>query len=264
MKLIWLPTFRCNLRCSYCVARSLPMKHSTELKPQVWIDFFNNSPVEIESVAISGGEPTVYPGFKEVLDNTSFKFTVDTNCRIPPSTFINDGNIDRLISLNLSLHFNPDHYCAQWFWGALDWFETTFPGVKKVQTTVVSTQRELESEIAQYKDRASAYNCNNCAVVSVFDDSFMFKSKGIPRKPDRWSPNCDSGTDYLTILADGTIYRCLGHAYHEVNPMGNLMYKGWDVRFSNIRPCYDVVCTACDLGNKSIYKVSEGDQIIGP
>ena len=61
-------TFRCNLHCPYCILNSTGGKPTApESTLTEWKDLFTKFTVKIREVIVTGGEPTLYPHFAELV-----------------------------------------------------------------------------------------------------------------------------------------------------------------------------------------------------
>ena len=88
-------TFRCCYNCSYCIN----WKHlARERDTEYWIRCFRNLETDL-SVTLSGGEPSLYKGFYEVINGIPQKIDILTNLqfdvvefkeRVSPSRFNNN------------------------------------------------------------------------------------------------------------------------------------------------------------------------------
>jgi organic radical activating enzyme len=84
-----IPSFNCNYNCDYCILKNgkgkLP-KNKNVKSPEEWLFYIKSFPVKIGEVIISGGEPTLYPGFtylvNELLRHKYF-VTIYTNLSNP-------------------------------------------------------------------------------------------------------------------------------------------------------------------------------------
>lgn len=86
-------TKKCNLKCPYCFANEFVNKSSTDMSIQDYlkaIDFIMTNPEE--RIGIIGGEPTVHPKFKEMLEILIF----DNRVR-EATLFTNGVNIEEYI-----------------------------------------------------------------------------------------------------------------------------------------------------------------------
>ena len=62
-------TYRCNLRCSYCFANEFVGKESTDISLENFlkaVSFITSSGEP--RIGLIGGEPTVHPGFRVIMD----------------------------------------------------------------------------------------------------------------------------------------------------------------------------------------------------
>ena len=63
----WNLLTTCNYRCSYCLATDLGAKIRVFGTPEQWVDGFNHTG-KVWLLHITGGEPSVYPGFVELCE----------------------------------------------------------------------------------------------------------------------------------------------------------------------------------------------------
>lgn len=79
----------CNFKCSYCINQAFRKKFTEQLSPKALYNLFSNLPKlnkELYSIAITGGEPSLYQYFPEMLQylneffpKNNFTFTCMTN-----------------------------------------------------------------------------------------------------------------------------------------------------------------------------------------
>jgi len=76
-------TLKCNLNCGYCTHRfyNKKMPHCPEMSLEEWKELIDTFPVKIREVVITGGEPTNWYHFAELVEYLSYKYfvTVFTN-----------------------------------------------------------------------------------------------------------------------------------------------------------------------------------------
>ena len=285
MQIIWMPTFRCNLSCSFCIARALPHAlHGTDLMirsdgegghvyycprhpevvrsapgacpycavtPAEWIDYFNTCPLPIRRVAITGGEPTCFPGLGEILAATDFTFTMDSNLRLDPARWLKPDMAGRVEAINCGLQFQPDHPEAQVYWQHLAWLRTQLP-----ETQLVCSQMLLWREDHEEYRRIAEARCEELGVEHrpiTFDDTFLYKD-ALPLVPGRRV--CDGGYSFIITLPDTALFRCLGQTYfaahlEDVACLGKLRESGWESLRRESTVCEYLLCTTCDQCNKT-------------
>ena len=254
-RIIWMPTFRCNLRCSYCMARNLPLdKHGEEVAPERWIEMFNSPDVEIGHISISGGEPTCYQGLSQVLEGASFRYGIDTNMMSHPSKWLvlnSAGVCERLTMANMSLHFHPQAAMAEKVFERMRWVtERVQAGRVTLGSTYVVTQKDPPGEFPLFCEMLAEKAPGVTAVRGNFGDVYMFRT--LVPKWEGTAISCDAGENSCVVLPDGAVYRCLGHAYFSINQIGNLFRDGWSALMDGSPRCDHLLCTGCDKAKRQI------------
>lgn len=82
----------CNLRCPFCFQKKIPRKDA--MKASDWINFIKQLP-PYSRVTLTGGEPLIFPGFKDVFDFAATKF--DCNI-ISNGLALSEKTIDYILS----------------------------------------------------------------------------------------------------------------------------------------------------------------------
>lgn len=109
----------CNSRCLGCINESFiadystraiePAFHQPPLKAQEWLSLLNRLPKSINSVILSGGEPSLHPEFLSIIDGLEargVKHTIFSNGRWPnPNKIVSQlKNSDHFGGFLISLH----------------------------------------------------------------------------------------------------------------------------------------------------------------
>ena len=243
MNVVWMPTLRCNLACSYCAARQLPQAHAQpELTPEAWIALFQGSPRSIEQVAITGGEPALYPSMKQVVDACDWNVCIDTNLRVDPRTWLPD-DLNRMVAINAGLHFDAAHTEARCYWDRLSWLREHLPVTSQIVCCYVVLWRDQPERVQEVEAQALARGVEFRPLT--FDHSFLWKR---PAPLQAGFRTCNGGSDFLVMMPDATAYRCIGHAYYDLQPLGQ--GADWPA-LDAWTPCHEVICTTCDQTMKS-------------
>ena len=243
----WMPTFRCNLVCAYCGGRGLPIaKHGSELPAEEWIRIFDDCPHTLSHVGIGGREPSVYRPLATVLTTTDWPFRMETNLRIHPSEWLKPELYSRLTSATASLHFHPDHPEADSFWEGIKWLQETVPHTW-FGVFYVTLWRDLPDILERVKERTAELGAK--LYVGTFDETFLFRDK-MPRQNGRIA-SCSCGHDFVIVLPDSAVYRCIGHADFAIDCLGKLSDDGWGILHDDPQHCETLLCTSCDNCAKS-------------
>jgi len=111
-EITWLPLWKCNFKCPYC--SGWRNTNGLEFQPlniltNIWDNLFENiksSELKIDLI-ISGGEPTIYPNFFELLKyfiTKVSKIHICTNLSFNASEFLNLKIPYDKISFNTTFH----------------------------------------------------------------------------------------------------------------------------------------------------------------
>ena len=93
--LVWWPTLRCQNRCAYCNARSLPLVYEQdELPPLFWRDFFARCPWKVQRMVVCGGEPTLYGGVEDIMGGWDWPTHINTNLARDPDESAGAGRTE--------------------------------------------------------------------------------------------------------------------------------------------------------------------------
>jgi len=251
--IIFVPTWKCNLNCSYCDYHTEPVndegyimrcfdkkwKFGPELTAKEWLRHLSKlAPFHLE---FTGGEPTVYSDFKELVANlpsgctwavTSNTLTVKvreidlSRCKAWTASwherkkdlflenvrFLKDYGIVRI-----TIVVTPDN-----FQQAVDDI-LYFAGVERIGVNVhpvlsMGFSWEKHSEML--------------AKIKALDQGGLIKY--IEEVPLEWNPQhyawCDAGSKYFALMPDGTVLRCYSA----------LLWYGIIGHVSDFNPVYEI------------------------
>lgn len=85
-------TMRCNYNCSYCI--NWKISCFGEALPEYWIESLNNLETDLD-ITLQGGEPTLYKGFYEVVNNIPHKIDLLTNLSFDIKEFVSKVSVDK-------------------------------------------------------------------------------------------------------------------------------------------------------------------------
>lgn len=239
--LAWYPTLRCQLRCSYCNSRSLPHRtHGGEVPAEEWARLFRACPVPVGMLMVTGGEPALFRGLRDVLDAVPWTLHVNTNLMSDPEEWLSPGAIARLNCVSTACHFDPDDPRAEGYWRRLRQLRELLPAEVRVNAGIVETQQTPRGTVERAVQRTR--ECGGCYIAR--NVSYYWAYRDAPPLRDM-TANCTGGATMLAVMPDGTAYRCLGHAYAcaEEQSLGNLFRDGWGILRTGATPCDTCCCT---------------------
>lgn len=104
----WLINNKCNYRCSYCLNSFAEPPGFKILTPEEWFSVWKNiyDRYGTVSIQITGGEPTVYPDFFQIIQLISKMHNIDlqTNLFFEPEELIEKVSADHLSRIGASFH----------------------------------------------------------------------------------------------------------------------------------------------------------------
>jgi len=273
VRLIAIPTWRCNLKCSYCAYRvrkdgiidiyhGLSTKALKEISPKHWILFFNSFSNAL--VEFTGGEPLLYNGLSEVVDSLSskHKWAITSNTTLPNVVF--NINPKRCKTWTASFHFeSPKPFSdIEYFIDFLKQMREY--GYQKIASTIVylpwlHTEKDINFYISKFEEAKIPLN---------WHPYHFYKYKWSPHKiqiAKRLSPwfkpewesygiskICNAGQKYFVVDCDGTVYPCYSHMIFDSLRLGNIKEK-WSPLKKKLN-CENPCVFPCDyLTNKIKY-----------
>ena len=101
-------TFRCSGNCPYCIQGPMERNVYKEVNADKWIEFIKNHE-RGTAFGLIGGEPTIYNGFKKIVENCSNEYllTITTNLKSPlfhDFTSFLDWAVRYRVRWNMSFH----------------------------------------------------------------------------------------------------------------------------------------------------------------
>lgn len=268
LKILWMPTFRCQLNCPYCDYRvdagtlkdyqiAFFKGHQPNIKHEIpadeWLQHLNRfQPYHLE---ISGGEPLMFPGLHKVVSSIPQNCTwaITSNSLITP-------HIEKM----------PDGYQCKG-WTASYHFrdkETFLHNMnllrnKKIVPRVTITvspenHREALATINEFRSLMLPIN-----VHPMIRPGFDWKEHpeehatleeikklrvnyvGIIEEVKRF-PKCVAGYKYIYVLPDGEVMRCQSQGVTDKPKLGNITDPNFKLA-DGVAPC-DMDCIfSCDI-----------------
>ena len=261
--IIFVPTWMCNLRCSYCDYRTKKIDTGYELKafsetwhfgPEIswpgWLVYLNRfRPYHLE---LTGGEPTIYPHLEDLLAH----IPCDSTWAITSNTLNNVRLFEpkNCISWTASYHYHDRGK----FLDNIQWLKQRgFP----LRCTLVMTPENHDHMMSVIHDfRKADVQVNVHPVLkpgfswdkypelitemrALHDGVWVNFIDAIPKQWDGdYYEKCDAGGKYFSVMPDGSVIRCYSAIlWHGV--MGHI--SDFEPN-SQMRPCNKPCRFPCD------------------
>lgn len=266
--LFW-PTFRCNYACTYCTvctkfdfAKVFPK--ASEKRVEQWLVALDKLPPAM--IYISGGEPFLYAGLPELVNNLPKKHQllgIVSNVSLPASVY---RKIKNRFHLNASFHrefVSAENFITR----VKELQEFIHVHVNIVATRenlpVISSIDELMEthhislHVDPYVDHEFNYSTQEEALLKKYTQA---DRKSLVDFNDFNPKQCSAGRNYINLMPDGQVFTCAAGFSYTYSPlytemvrnrpldnfrMGNLFDEGFKLNSTDIickLPCKD----ACD------------------
>jgi MoaA/NifB/PqqE/SkfB family radical SAM enzyme len=249
----WDLCYACNYRCPYCGIWETQSDKDLFLAPEEWSIFWDRIFDNYGSchIFMSGGEPSVYPGFPDLVKKLIVKHSVEicTNLSWDVSSFITEVPFDRL---KIAPTFHPSQADFR------DFFEKAVKIKKYLPDNQVYYVAYSGQQIAEMPERSRMLKeqginliphplRGNQAVLNTEEEERIirevspYKGEKIEYQLRKISPKgklCRAGQHYAVIRGDGTVDRCSQYRTGEV---GNFLDKDFRL-FDEARPCEKEYC----------------------
>ncbi len=256
-------TDRCHLSCPYCITGHYGSKFlkqgSPSLEPEQWIKGLNRLvlPKDVP-ISFQGGEPFLYKGIWEILDNIKHK--VDIMTALPP--FLKKENFLKLKTLDwnkreapyptirVSYHKGQNEYkdLIERIAGLQDLvsiglYYLTNPDQREEETEAIKAYAKKFDVELRLKDFLGTYKGKTYGEF-LYPDAVLGKKKGI-------KVFCKNSV--VPVAPDGTIYLCHSDLYfnRREKSLGNIMDDTFEFPLNHL-PCDDYgLCSECDVKIKT-------------
>lgn len=284
-------TFRCNYRCSYCpwvtrFAYSNIYRQENEPTPEAWIRALDKLPKA--NVYISGGEPFLFHGLPELVNglNKHKILGIVTNAAVKTAIY---ERITKKIHLNLSFH--REFVTADQFLNKIE--ELRKVGMFHLNINMVATRENVlmipkfEKFFTDHKvslhidpyvdpDVAFEYTPEEMVILSRYLASDRNTQMDMLNFNSYTPKECSAGQNYINIMPDGTVFRCVGGSDYFHSPlkkrlldmgpgapydpgfflMGNVFDPGFKLDKAPV--CCQLPCTAaCDRDMAKIKRLKK-------
>lgn len=260
MKVLLLPTLRCNLSCDYCYLQGIKTRGTIEKLSDFhqsieWIDgleWFENVYGEIDSIDFSGGEPFLYRDIMHLLIELLKKHgsvNLTSNLELIPDEFF---ELDpHMIGLTVSLHLKDGRARKRFIETMKRLRERGF----RFNINFVGHPSQIE-KFEQVLDIAGNFGVgahlepyvnykSESPDFSIKDNPYYTEEdrRGIEYSENREYPtDCNIFGKYAVIAPNGNVYPCLGMMFENRHLLGNIFDRTISTASDNKPIKCDIFC----------------------
>lgn len=275
MKIVWVPLWRCNFRCIYCESYTQtnelvfqPLKTITD-SFDLLINKLKNIDNKID-VVITGGEPSIYPNFFEIINffiSNVDNISICTNLSFDATKFVqafeHNKNKNKII---IRPTFHPSCMKIEQFMSNLETLKLFIEEInvvadkynlkgiddivhqmnnKKVKVNVLpfkfTTQKIKETENIKDKNYHSLETLNSKKELEKIEQIYKNQDKSLSKyetgEKSSFGKMCIAGYKYIKILPNGNIRRCaIDNTY-----LGNIFDKDYKF-YTSAQKCTQKEC----------------------
>lgn len=249
-------TFRCQYDCEYCQnkqERDFRMERR-EISARQWIEGLNRCEIpEGFPVTFEGGEPSLHPGFYEILQGVRHPLNLLSNFSFDVQEFIRKAPLGAFRSPSpayrpIRITFHPG-----WSSEALVLSKAhTLQDAGYPLSVYAVNHPDFSEELKWIQDRFKARGID--FRIKPFYGMAHGKAWGRYAYPDAWRNGRPSESKAVlcrvrSVLFDphGDLYRCHRDLFVGKNSRGNLLDTGFSLRYE-MKPCWRFgSCSPCDV-----------------
>jgi hypothetical protein len=240
------------MNCPYCVNGYTGVERKRkELSSREWILGLKNIDTNGKPITLGGGEPTIHPGFYDIINDSGFKITFDllSNGQFNLGEFIDKASPNKFTkgdgfykSIRLSYHAGRTKqdelvriaYILQAKGYSVGIFGLNHPN--NLRENVIMTQKCSERGIYFFiRD-----------YLGFYDDRLF----GFYKYPEALNGNrksCLCRPEDFLIGPDGNIYRCHRDLYVREGEIGNILNIAYEHK-DGYAKCHNLgLCNPCDI-----------------
>ena len=259
-------TLKCNYDCSYCINEGMREEHKlnrkrAEMRSEDWANSLNRIDFKDVPLTLGGGEPTIYDGFYDLLDNLDKKIKIDllTNLEFDMSKFLKRVNPERFNKNNnpayrsIRVSFHPEREIKKrgYMKGLIERARYLQENKFSIGIFGISHPKNLEAnmEMAELSRQNQVY-----FFVKDFLGDYgekLFGHFAYPLALDGKEKKAKCRIKELLIGPNGNVYKCHRDLYKEELEIGNIKYPSFQIEYL-FRSCGKYgKCNLCDVKLKT-------------
>ncbi len=248
----WDLCYTCNYRCPYCGVWEKKSDQDLMLSPKDWKDVWHKLYEKYGSMHIylSGGEPSTYPNFFELVKCLSYEHTLEICTNL-------SWDVERLIPeisndiLRIASTFHPTFAKFEDFFNRVikikeylpnyQVYYVAYPGQIKQMPERSRLLKEEGIKLIPLPLRGDGFVLNSEEEKRIVEEVSPYKGEKIKYQLQQISPRgklCRAGQHYAVIRANGMVDRC---SQYSNGMLGNILDEDFAL-FTTHQPCERDYC----------------------
>lgn len=248
----WDLCYTCNYRCPYCGIWEKCSKDDLLLSVEDWEEIWDRiyTKYGICHIYMSGGEPSVYPNFYELITRLIQKHSIEICTNL-------SWDVERLIynikhgSLKIAPTFHPIFAEFEIFFNKAVKIKDYLPNAQIYYVAYPGQIKEMPKRSRRFKDkninliplplRGDGFVLNSEEEKKIIEEVSPYKGDKIEYQLQKISPKgkiCRAGQHYAVIRANGLVDRC---SQYSTDELGDIMDKNFNL-WVEPKPCQKEYC----------------------
>ena len=248
-------TFACPYDCWFCINRESRLEPRKMLAAEKWIAFINSLETDVP-ITLQGGEPTMHPGFYDIVNRTSQPIDLLTNLSFDADTFIANVSPKRFYRhapfapIRVSFYDHRVDFsefvakCRRLIDAGFDLFVYSLDFPDSPPERAANLKRRFAEYGIEHRMKPFLGTYNGKLHPP---DGYLF-AEGVSRKAAK---RCQCRTTEILVAPDGSMFRCHADLYENVGAVAHSDDPAEALQ-CKYRPCDRFgQCNPCDLKVKN-------------
>ncbi len=247
----------CNLSCSYCINHisglNTKRKHLTAKE---WAQGLNRISTKNDlPISLQGGEPSIHPGFYEIINTINKKTRIDvlTNLQFDPHKFMSNISSDRfdreLPYPAIRVSYHPETMVLNDLIKKAKILHDNGYSIGIFSVDHPDSKQDIEKCSDLCKKNGLIFKTKE--LLDIHNDkihgSYFYEDSCFSKTLKK----CQCKTSELLLSPEGDIYRCHHDLYNKILPTGHILDKEFKVK-DIFRECkFYGNCNPCDVKLKN-------------
>lgn len=248
-------TLGCNLDCSYCINYTVGLNQTRKhLKGHEWVEAIKriHNPNKVP-ISLQGGEPSIHPGFYEIINDVDTQFDLLTNLQFNTEKFIDmipTSKFGRDLPYPaIRVSYHPETMEFSKYAKKLEQLDKAGYSIGFFSVDHPKYKKEIRFAEEYCKDRGLFFKKKE--LLAEIDNKIYgeYQYPGSCFSKELKIVNCK--TSELLLAPEGDIFRCHHDLYNKKTPIGHILDESYVIE-DKFRQCsYFGQCNPCDVKIKN-------------